>query len=74
MSFGRRMGTFSLTLGIFFILYFAYTANVGVPSIASLLGGFALVGLGILLLITHPLPRTDNGRFRIFRRKTGKKA
>jgi hypothetical protein len=70
MSFGRRMGTFSLTIGMFLILYFVFSASIETPSVIYLLGGIGLIGLGILLLVTHPLPPpTDTGRFRILRRK-----
>jgi hypothetical protein len=71
MSLGRRMGTFSLTIGMFLILYFVFSASVALPSVIFLLGGIGLIGLGFLLLVTHPLPPpTDTGRFRILRRKS----
>jgi hypothetical protein len=70
MSFGRRMGTFSLTIGMFLILYFVFSASVALPSVGFLLGGVALAVLGFFLIISHPPPPpTDTGRFRILRPK-----
>jgi hypothetical protein len=70
MSIGRRVGTFSLVVGVLLILYFVFSATVQTIFMGSLLGGIALVGLGFLLIATHPLPPPqDSGRFRILRRK-----
>jgi hypothetical protein len=71
MTLGRRLGTFSLSLGFFFILYFVFSASVDAAAPGFLLGGLALAGLGVLLLITHPQPPPpDSGRFRVLRRKS----
>jgi hypothetical protein len=72
MSFGRRSGTFSLVTGIFLLLYYIFSVSVEPTSVSFLLGGFALIGFGILLLITHPAPPAQNGRFRVLHRKKGK--
>jgi len=69
MSFGRRSGTFSLAMGIFLVLYYIFANAVEPTSISFLLGGLALAAFGITLLITHPAPHIDTGRFRVLRRK-----
>jgi hypothetical protein len=70
MSIGRRVGAFSFVLGIFLILYFVLSASGQTIILGALLGGIALLGLGFLLIVTHPAPPPpDSGRFRILRRK-----
>jgi hypothetical protein len=70
MTIGRRLGTFSLAMGLFSIIYFVFAASVQTAPLGFLLGGVALVGLGFLLIVTHPQPPPpDSGRFRVLRRK-----
>jgi hypothetical protein len=71
---GRRLGAFFLSIGVFSLLYFFLSISAGPVPAVFLLGGVGLVGLGILLLASHPAPPVDRGRFRIFRRKSAKKA
>jgi hypothetical protein len=73
MSFGRRMGTFSLTIGMFLILYFVFSASVETPSVIYLLGGFGLIGLGILAAGYASAPASNRHRA-LSRSCTAKKA
>jgi hypothetical protein len=55
---------------LFSIIYFVFAASVQTAPLGFLLGGVALVGLGFLLIVTHPQPPPpDSGRFRVLRRK-----
>jgi hypothetical protein len=70
MSIGRRVGSFSFVIGMLLILYFVFSASVQTIVMGALLGGLALVGIGFLMIVTHPSPPPqDSGRFRILRRK-----
>lgn len=70
MSFWRRFGGFLIALGILCLVLFVMSDIAGQMEAAWMLGGAALVGLGILLRISHPAPQAQpNPRFRILKKR-----
>jgi hypothetical protein len=67
-----RVGYFLLPVGLLMLFVFGASYNIDTPRYTLLLGGLAILVVGLLIVAKNRPRSSDTGRFRRFRKnKTG---
>ena len=68
MGSWRKLGQFSIALGVFLLVMFVFSDIAKQAEFGLLLAGLAGLGFGIFMLVTNPAPQpTPSPRFRILK-------